>query len=375
VVAWLKMTLSVIYFFFKFLPMGKKIVFMSRQSDTVPLDFSLLSGEILLRDPGVKIVFLCRRTPTGVMGYVRYFFTIIRQMFHMATSRICILDSYCIPVSLLTHKPSLFILQLWHAIGKIKQSGHQTIDHRRAQGWFDFENNPTVAKKMNMHANYDAIVAGAEFFNPFYMETFNATDDKLLNFGLPRIDYLINQSVESRSQVLSAFPQFIGKTVVLYAPTFKPYDDHAPQAMITRFLGEDVVLIVAIHPKQVLTYEIEETDNIYCPKEFSVIDLLAVSDYVVTDYSAICLEAAAISTPVLFFLPDHDLYTEITGLNLDPHQMMNSCCFDDVDQIYRTVMDDTYVQAELVSFRNNYLPKELGRSTQKIVDHLEKYWR
>ena len=371
----LKFFMGLTYFFFKLLPTRKKIVFISRQSDAVPLDFQLLGEEISLRDNDVKIVFLCKRMRSSLSGYFSYLFTLIDQMFHLATSRVCILDSYCIPVSLLTHKSDLFILQLWHAIGKMKKSGHQTIEKRQARHWMDFENQPRVVEKMNMHGNYDRIVAGAEFFHPFYLETFRTTEERLLNYGLPRIDHIIQSEESNREKIFKKYPQFLGKKVVLYAPTFKPYDDEGPKQMVEEFLDKDLILVVAIHPKQNLSYEVEAHHNIYRCEDFTIVDLLAACDYLVTDYSAVCLEAAIISKKLLFFLNDHARYLESTGLNLDPMRAMESCCFDQASTIYEVIATDNYDNEALERFRKNYLPRELGTSTKKIVDYLEKYWR
>jgi CDP-ribitol ribitolphosphotransferase len=349
-------------------------VFISRQSDQVPLDFLLLAQEITSRDSRVNIVYLTRRLRKNLWGYVRYYFTIHRQIFHLATSRVCVLDSYCIPVSILTHKPELFIVQLWHSIGKIKKSGHQTVAQRVPRNWLDVENIPHVIDKMSMHVGYDAIVAGAEFFNPFYQETFQVGAEKIVNYGLPRIDYLVNNHQDLRTRVLRDHPSWVGRKVVVYAPTFKPYDDGGPHAVIDRFLGTDVVVIVAIHPNQVPRILVEEKDNIYPCDPGDVIDLLAVADYLVTDYSALSLEAAIISTRVLFFLHDHPRYLQSTGLNLDPLDAMATNCLADVDDLYDVIMSDTYDDEAFEEFRDRYLPSDLGSSTPSIVDMLEQHW-
>ena len=41
-------------------------------------------------------------------------------MYHLATSRACIVDTYIIPVSILKHRDELIIIQIWHALGAIK---------------------------------------------------------------------------------------------------------------------------------------------------------------------------------------------------------------------------------------------------------------
>ena len=51
----------------------------------------------------------------------------IKQMYHIATSRVVILDSYCIVISILKHKKKLTIIQMWHAMGAFKKFGYSII--------------------------------------------------------------------------------------------------------------------------------------------------------------------------------------------------------------------------------------------------------
>ena len=59
--------------------------------------------------------------------YLKFSAVMFKSMYHLATSRVCVLDSYWPPVSLLKHKEELRVIQIWHAIGKIKQSGLQSV--------------------------------------------------------------------------------------------------------------------------------------------------------------------------------------------------------------------------------------------------------
>ena len=48
-------------------------------------------------------------------------------MYYLATSKVCLIDTYIIPVSILNHKKELTIIQLCHGIGNIKKFGYQTL--------------------------------------------------------------------------------------------------------------------------------------------------------------------------------------------------------------------------------------------------------
>ena len=108
--------LSFIYFFFKFLPTQEKITFISRQSNKITLDFSLIIEELKEELPNYKIIVLTKKLDKKIS----YIFHMFSQMFHIATSKIVIIDSYSLVVSLLKHKKDLQIIQIWHALGLMK---------------------------------------------------------------------------------------------------------------------------------------------------------------------------------------------------------------------------------------------------------------
>ena len=189
------------------------------------------------------MIFLCKRMKKGIKGYVDYVLELFKQMYHLSTSKMAIIDSYCIPVCVLKHKKSLKVLQIWHSIGKIKKSGYQSLDTESGR-------SSKMAKAMCMHKNYDAIIAGGDAFNKFYEEGFNVSKDVLLNYGLPRIDHIIETSKNKNKKVFEKFPELKGKKIVYYAPTFRTYDVDGPQKLLDAYNPKEFALIITCHPNQ-----------------------------------------------------------------------------------------------------------------------------
>ena len=356
-----KFFLKVIYFFLKLLPTNaKKIVFISRQTDDVNTDFKMIKEEIEKRDQNIKMVFLCKRIPKKPLKSLLYFFTILRQMYYLATSRLAIIDSYCIPVCILKHKKTLFVLQIWHSIGKIKKSGYQTLDTSSGR-------SSKIAKIMCMHQNYDKILAGGEAFDPFYEAGFKVKKDKLLHYGLPRIDYLLNNEKKLKKEIYEKYPQFKNKKIVYYAPTFRTYEVDGPKKMFDNYNEKDFILIVRGHPNQKIEID---SSKIYECLEFKSTELLTVADYVITDYSSICLEAAILNKKLLFYIYDYAKYMSENGINLDASKVLPSCAFKNIENIFEIIKEDKYDDKAYQEFRKKYLPKKLGNSTKLIVDYI-----
>lgn len=354
-----KIFLKIIYFFMKLFPTdNKKIVFISRQSNDINIDFKLISDELRKRDSGIKMVFICKRLEKGFTDKVSYFFTIIKQMYNLATSRVAVLDSYCIPVSILNHKDGLFVLQIWHSIGKIKKSGYQTLGSVSGR-------DRKLAEMMCMHKNYDAIIAGAPVFDEFYEKGFNVKRDILFHYGLPRIDYLINRESTLKKDIYNKYPEFKNRKVVLYAPTFRTYETDGLERMIDNYNPKDFILIVKSHHNQVLDVN---NDNVYTCDDFKSVDLLSIADYVITDYSSIALEAAIINKKLLFYVYDYDKYNSLNGLNIDFYKILPECSSMNIKELFDIIRSDKYDVKSYQSFRNRYLPKNLGKSTELITD-------
>src|SRR5438067_320140 len=82
--------LTLLYAALKLLPTQPKVVLMSRLYGRTSQDFQRVRDEIHRQDPTVRVVVLNHRNtnPVGVPWQM------LQEMYHLATSRACITDSY-----------------------------------------------------------------------------------------------------------------------------------------------------------------------------------------------------------------------------------------------------------------------------------------
>lgn len=357
----LKAILKCIYSILKLLPVKEnKILFCSRQSNDVPLDFRLLQEELKKRNKDIEYIMICRNIGRGLKDYVKFFNLLLKSMYHLATCKVCVLDSYWPPVSLLHHKESLTVIQIWHAIGKIKKSGHASVGAKSGR-------SRAYARMLNMHENYDYIIAGAAEWNEYYCGSFNVSEEKLLNYGLPRIDYLINTEDDNRKRFFDENPQFEGKKIILYAPTFRRNLESKWDKIIDGVDYGKYVLIIKNHPSQRI-YGQKPTENVYYFDDWKTIDLIAVCDYIITDYSAIALEAAVLNKKTYYWVYDYEEYLEHNGLNIDLYAVAPGHVFKNLNELMESIDSDNYDMEILKKYRERYLPEHLGTSTDRICD-------
>lgn len=357
-----KFVLTVLYAPLKLFPTNrKKVLFLSRQSSTLPMDFALLQKELLEQDPDLLIVSICNRIGPGLGSKASYALDLLRSMYHLATAHVCVLDSYWPAVSVLKHKSDLVVVQIWHALGKVKQSGLISVGRPGGR-------SKDVAEAMCMHENYDYIIAGAKFWNPFYCDSFGCDEDQIINVGLPRLDWLSSPMEETAAEIHALYPQLKDRPVVLYVPTFRRDAEAQHEGLIAALSKLDCTLVVKAHPNQ----EIDAGEALTCP-EFSGMQMLAVADCAITDYSAIALEAAAHNVKTLYYLYDKEEYRENTGLNIDVSQEMPELVHYTVPSLVEgleAMLRGGYPQETLDRYREKYLLPELGHSTADLVDFI-----
>lgn len=365
----LRWILNFIYFFMKLLPTNKnKVVFLSRQSNTPTEDFVFLEARLRELKPDIKTVMITKRADKGIGDLCVFALQTLRSMYHLATASVCVLDSYWPAVSILRHKPSLAVVQIWHAMGKIKKSGYQSLDKGLGR-------SSMIAHEMRMHRNYDVIIAGGKAFNPFYCASFGVSESVLYNVGLPRMDMLRENTEKCREQFYAAYPELEGKKLILYAPTFRKGQILDPKPIVDAFdFNDHQQLIIKRHPNQRLNEE--NLGQALTCDEVPTSTVLSVCDCVITDYSAITIEAAILKKPVYFYLFDLEDYLSRNGLNVLLSDEFPDSVFYEPRKLFDSIEHGSYDFDNYKRFCEKYLPDQSGRATDKIaaliIDCMEK---
>ena len=354
VVTWL---LQLVYGVMKLAPVKDRVCFLSRQGDTPSIDFRMLQDELRRTAPHMEQVTICHRFRHGGNGLLRFAADQLRSMRYLATSRACVVDAYWPAVSLLHHRKSLTVVQIWHSVGKIKKSGYQTLDTPSGR-------NGRLARALKMHRGYTYIISGGTAWTPCYLASFDTTPDKLRHYGLPRLDWLLQQE-NLRPAFEEKYPELRGKTIVLYAPTYRTYDVNPQDELLPLFAGDKYALICRFHPNQHFPSPLPEAVTRY--EEGDTFEWMTCCDILVTDYSSLSLEAAVLNKKIYYYLFDHDRYLRENGLNADPAEIMPRCSFEKAEDLFAAIDSGDYPETELRDFQRNYLPEELGSSTRNVA--------
>lgn len=362
----LRWILNFIYFFMKLFPAdNNKVIFLSRQSDTPTEDFLFLKARLEELKPEIKIIMITQRADSNVKSMLRFAFATLKSMRCMATAKVCVLDGYWPAISILKHKKELAVIQLWHAMGKIKKSGYQSLGKKLGR-------SEMIAKEMRMHKGYDVIIAGGKAFNPFYCASFGVDESILYNVGLPRMDSLRENREKCRELFDKTYPWLKDKKIILYAPTFRK--GHILDASALRdafdFEKDDRILVVKRHPNQQLRLQ-SIRPALTCSKLPTSV-LLTLCDCVITDYSAITIEAAVLGKPVYFYPFDYEDYIAHNGLNVVLSDEFPNSVYRDPKELFAAIDRGEYDWDNYHRFCEKYLPDMSGRATDKISNLIIK---
>lgn len=354
---------ALVYAPMKLLPLQRKIVMLSRQSDDVRPDFLQIGEAVQAQDSAVKIVYLCRTFSGSLLRRLGYGIYLLRAAYHIATSRVCIVDGYSIPVSMLRHRKALYVIQVWHALGAIKKFSMQSVS--RAQG-----RDRSLAEAMRMHQNYDCVLCASRRTAGIYSEAFGVPMEKMLMTGIPRIDTILRlDPAASRRAVEEKYPEVKGKKLVLYAPTFRRGSLLDPTPIVQAAEEAGLALIVRLHPLDIEKLEAAgiPPKGFTCPG-FDTFTLMAAADAVITDYSALSIEASLLLKPIYFFVPDIADYTDEQGLNFDPAVEMPECTFTEPAPLMDALAGRPYDMDRLRRFRDEQVEIRDAGCTKRIAD-------
>ena len=347
--------LSFLYAIYKCFPQQKKIAFVSRQSDDPGVDFKMLARQIEKEMPGYRCVLLCKKTDHRIAFL---FHMIFPQMFHIATARAVVLDTYCIAVSLLSHRKNLRVIQIWHALGAYKKFGKSILDQEEGT-------SSALAYLMKMHRGYDVILASGEPARAHFADAFGYPEDKIRINPLPRTDLLVSEEWkrQTKEKILKDYPQLRDsqKQIILYAPTFRKSEEAIQiqkiKELIPFFDHSNYHVVISCHP---LMQEKLDDDRVILPGTFSSMEWLCVSDIFVTDYSALLYEAALMGNEIYLYGYDIRDYIRERGFYIDPFHDLPSTPAQTPEELVRMIQDGSCDVAAVKRFaeENIMLPEQ-----------------
>lgn len=260
----------------------------------------------------VQIKVICFNYNRSIIGRVKYLWYSIISIYHLATSRVFIIDDYFLPIYCIESKrDENIVIQVWHAIGHLKRYGLSIEKNRKS--------------RLKHHSNYDWVLANSHADIDALSQSFDITRNQIVVTGAPRLDDLIKVNhLEKKENVYQ----------ILYAPTYRDATDEDPAyKYINAFLLEfskqsfkiPTKLYVSLHPYlKIEKIHNHFSDNIIIFQDTAQSSkLLKEVDCFITDYSSLLLDYSYFEKPIKIYAPDYDQYTREVGFFVDYQSYLN----------------------------------------------------
>lgn len=337
----------------KLFPIQNKITIASRQSDTKSMDIKMLKEEIEKQRPDIKVVCLCRTLGGSASHMIGYGFHLIRQLWHIGTSKAVVVDSYCIGVSVPKQREETVIIQMWHALGALKKFGFSIAGETR-EG-----RSKEVADGLNMHKNYTYVLTSGECCVGAYQEAFGYERENIIVAPLPRVDAITDSSFieKTGAAIYEKYPELNGEKVIVYAPTFRKEKDISKEVLqlADEAAEKGFTLIVKKHPLMNVNFD---NTSVLEAKEFSTLEMLTIADYVICDYSAIVFEAALMKKPLYFYAFDLEEYEGARDFYINYREEMPGIIEKDPAKLIDEIERENHNIERIKEFAAKYISRQ-----------------
>ena len=298
------------------------------------------------------------------------------------------IKSWKAKIELLTAKVWVFNVRNYKGIDKRKgqyyvQTWHSSIGLKKVEG--DVKDFPEVSRKESM---YDGQITDLMFAN----NDFRANqirrafwyDGPIIKCGVPRNAVLFNTPQSLRSKVLNEFGIKDGYGIIMYAPTFRiksgaetyVWDYKRICKAFEEKYNKKYVMLLRLHP-----YVMEQSQDITFDKDVinaskypDMQELLAVADFLITDFSSCAFDFSFAKKPVLLFAKDKRSYLSNERellLDIDSLPYAFSETEEELLNDIKSFSENEY-EKKCNEFFNSIGLHEDGQGAKVIADWVEK---
>lgn len=221
------------------------------------------------------------------------------------SSKVIVVDDYNYILKYSKLKEKQKIVQVWHACGAFKSFGKDGTSLL-----------PSVDS--DFHKKYSMVAVTSEYVREIYAKAFGLDVSKVQALGSPRTDKLFDQGYLHRMKknAIDRYPLLKNKEVILYAPTFRDHKGSDKTRFVPRLnfrkistiLRDNQILVICPHPVMKNDILSEKYNNIIEIRDITTIELMPVSDLLITDYSSVIFEYSLLNKPMAFYCYDLEIY-------------------------------------------------------------------
>ena len=303
---------------------------------------------------------------------INVIFKYLKLVWILSKQELIFVDDYCPIFKFIKLSNKTKLIQLWHA-----GVGFKSVGYAR----FGFGGPYPYT---SCHRRYDYAVVGGEALIPVYEEVFGISKEKILPYGLPRLDnFLDDKKIStSKEKVYLNYPILKGKKVILFAPTFRgsgqksanyPFENIKLDLIYNLCKKENYIFAIKMHPFV--------RERIQIPKDYKeyIIDLsdytdinelLYVTDILITDYSSNIYDFSLLNRPIIFYTFDLDYYQIINKVHRPIREYAPGKICMKFEEVIETIKDEDFEMDKLNKFREENFSIHEKTASDMIIDNI-----
>lgn len=363
------------FIIFKIFPLKNKTVFLSSFGDNA----YFIARELATSEKH-RLVFInqtrCKMDFSSIPTSNKKIYTFeslnivdtLFSIYHLATSKYVFVDNYAGVLSAIHFREEVKCIQLWHAAGAIKKFGWRDpeTDSRSARA---------KARFQDVYDRFQYIPVASRQMAEIFSEAFQVDMSHFLYTGVPQTDFYFDEEMKKArlQNVAAKYPSIEGKTVVLYAPTYRK---DALKRMTVQFdikqfieqLDDDYVLLVRLHPSVHAAAKVPAHPRVILASDYPHInDLLLVSDILISDYSSIPVEYSMLGKKMIFFTYDIEEYNRTQGIWHINDQFFPGPMVTTSEEVIEHILNPEVDQAKIEKFSEHWNTFSNGRSSKQLI--------
>ncbi|MEG7379437.1 CDP-glycerol glycerophosphotransferase family protein [Bacillus subtilis] len=304
----------------------------------------------------------------------------LKWTWYMATAKYWITNSR-LPLWIPKPKNTLYI-QTWHGTPLKKLANDMDEVHMPGTTTEKYKQN-----FLQEADKWDFLISPNAYSTEIFKRAFQFKK-QILETGYPRNDYLFSPKTnDEKNDIKQKLGIDINKKVILYAPTWRDnlyhkkgaykFDIHLNLRKLKEHLGEEYVVILRMHYLVADVIDLEGLEDFAYDLSMykDIRELYFVSDILITDYSSVFFDFGSLKKPIIFFVPDIDIYRDkLRGFYYNfeseapgPLLMTTEEVIKSVDDVgnFAYSTNDKYQK-----FHSKFCYLEAGESTKRVVKKL-----
>ena len=291
------------------------------------------------------------------------------------------ITNYRVPDHIWPQKDQVYV-QCWHGT-PLKRLGYDLETSENA-----IDSIADIRKKYAMDAaKFNYILSPSGFASEKFISAWNLKEtnmeDKVMEIGYPRDDFLINHTPEDIRMIKEKLEIPEDKKVILYAPTWRDnqheagtgftYDLNVDFDALREKLGDEYVILFRVHYLVASKFSFDDYEGfIYNVSNYDDINhLYLIADLLITDYSSVFFDYGILKKPMLFYMYDLDDYKDSIrgfyfGIDKLPGRIITK--EEELPDAIRDSIDNFVYDEKYREFNETFSKREDGQASKRFVD-------